>query len=68
MQLYPVFAGSVVLAYRVDSLGENSPSLNFTREVVVDIYRGIITKWNDQRILEINPEVLLLSIYKINNN
>ncbi len=58
--MIPAFAGSVVMAYRIDPLGLSSPPLNFTRDVIVDIYLGKISRWNDDRIVDLNPEVAIL--------
>jgi phosphate transport system substrate-binding protein len=56
VQLVPVVAGSIVLAYNLDGLGG---PLKLTREVYVDIFLGKITAWNDLRIQRINPDLKL---------
>ena len=60
MQLYPAFAGSVVLAYRIDEFKAGSPPLNFTRDLIVDIYQGNVKMWNDPKIVALNPAVCSL--------
>jgi phosphate transport system substrate-binding protein len=54
--LYPAFAGSVVLAYRVDQL-QGQPPINFTRDLIVQIFLGNVKTWNDPQIVDINPQV-----------
>ena len=56
VQLVPVVAGSLVLAYNLDGL---SGPLKLTREVYVDIFLGKIKAWNDLRIQRINPDLKL---------
>jgi ABC-type phosphate transport system substrate-binding protein len=51
----PTCAGAVVLTYNLT--GE--PQLGFTPDVIADIFRGKISKWNDPRISAINPGVKL---------
>ncbi|HSI36608.1 MAG: phosphate ABC transporter substrate-binding protein PstS [Phycisphaerae bacterium] len=52
----PTCAGSVVPAYNVP--GVNQP-LNFTGELLADIFMGKVGKWNDAKIAAINPGVAL---------
>ncbi len=56
VQLLPMTAGSIVIAYNVPGV---ETGLKLSREVYVDIFLGKITKWNDRRIVEDNPEVNL---------
>jgi len=56
VQLIPVVAGSLVLAYNLSDLGA---PLNLPRDVYVDIFLGKITSWNDERIKKANPELKL---------
>ena len=49
----PTCLGAVVLSY---NLPGNIP-IRMSPAVVVDIFRGRITKWNDKRILELNPTI-----------
>jgi phosphate transport system substrate-binding protein len=47
----PTVLGAVVATYNLPG----SPQLKFTPEVLADIFLGKITKWNDARIMAINP-------------
>jgi phosphate transport system substrate-binding protein len=51
----PICMGGVVLTY---SLPDN-PTLKFTPDIVADIFLGKITKWNDARLKQLNPDVKL---------
>ncbi len=51
----PTCLGAVVVTY---NLPEN-PKLNFTQEVVADIFLGKIKKWSDPKIASANPKVKL---------
>ena len=51
----PTVLGAVVATYNIPG----SPKLNFTGEVLADIFLGKITKWNDERIAALNPGVSL---------
>lgn len=52
----PAVVGGVVLVY---NLGQASPELKLTADVVADIFLGRITRWNDARIAALNPGVTL---------
>jgi len=52
----PTVLGAVVPVYNLP--GENT-ALNFSGEVIADIYLGLITNWNDSRIAKENPGVSL---------
>jgi phosphate transport system substrate-binding protein len=52
VQLVPVVAGTIVLAYRLDGLGGD---LKLPRDVYVDIFLNEITTWDDPRIQAANP-------------
>lgn len=56
VQLIPVVAGSIVLAYNEPDLGGQ---LKLPRDVYVDIFLGKITNWNDERIQKANPNLKL---------
>jgi phosphate transport system substrate-binding protein len=49
----PICAGAVVLTYNLPG----NPEVNFTGDVIADIFLGKITKWNDTRITGINKNV-----------
>lgn len=48
----PMTIGAVVIAFHVDGVKE----LRLTRDVVSDVFRGAITKWNDPRLVSENPD------------
>ncbi len=48
----PTVLGAVVPVYNIPGV---SKELNFTGDVIADIYLGTITKWNDPRIMKDNP-------------
>jgi phosphate ABC transporter phosphate-binding protein len=52
----PVTIGGVVAIYNVTGI---SKGLNFTGEVLADIFRRNITRWNDQRLVALNPSTAL---------
>lgn len=52
----PTCAGAVVPAYNLP--GVDKP-LNFTGELIADIFMGKVSKWNDAKIAELNPGVKL---------
>ena len=58
VQLVPVVAGSIVLAYNLDGLGGD---LRLKRDVYVDIFLGHIKTWDDPRIKATNPGLRLPS-------
>lgn len=51
----PVALGAVVITYNLP----DNPKLKFTGELIADIFMGKITKWSDQRIKELNPDINL---------
>jgi phosphate transport system substrate-binding protein len=53
----PFTIGSVVPSYNLPEMPESG--LKFTGPILADIFRGEITKWNDPRLFELNPEVQL---------
>jgi phosphate transport system substrate-binding protein len=53
----PTVLGAVVVTYNLPSLTETK--LKFDGNVLVDIFMGRITKWNDPKIAALNPEVKL---------
>ncbi|HEY0161732.1 MAG TPA: phosphate ABC transporter substrate-binding protein PstS [Edaphobacter sp.] len=55
-QHIPTVLGAVVPVYNLPGV---SKDLNFSGDVIADIYLGKITKWNDPRIAKDNPGVSL---------
>ena len=53
----PTCMGAVVLAYNLEGVDE----LRLTGDVIANIFAGEIKMWNDERIKELNPQVLLPS-------
>jgi phosphate transport system substrate-binding protein len=51
----PALMGAVVPIFNLPGI----PTVRFTGEVLAEIYLGRITKWNDERIANDNPEVHL---------
>jgi len=52
----PITIGGVAVVYNIPGIPKG---LNFTGEVVADIFRRDITKWNDQRLVILNPSATL---------
>jgi len=48
----PTALGAVVLVYNLP----NNPTIKLTPEIIADIYLGKITKWNDPKITQLNPD------------
>lgn len=55
----PMCSGAVVITYNLPGLNAN---LNFTPDVIADIFLGKITNWNDTRITSINKGVNIPSM------
>ncbi|HUK35358.1 MAG TPA: phosphate ABC transporter substrate-binding protein PstS [Vicinamibacterales bacterium] len=55
VQLFPMTAGSIVLAYNLQGV----PNLQLSRKAYTGIFLGKITRWNDPAIVEANPGVKL---------
>ncbi|MGO8691499.1 MAG: phosphate ABC transporter substrate-binding protein PstS [Thermoguttaceae bacterium] len=55
VQLLPMTAGSIVLAYNLEDVDD----LKLSRDAYVGIFLGKITKWNDPAIVAANPGVKL---------
>lgn len=51
----PTVMGAVVATYNLPG----NPRLRFTPDVLADVFLGKITKWNDPRIMAVNPGVAL---------
>jgi phosphate transport system substrate-binding protein len=56
----PTVLGAVVVTYNLPSLGETK--LKFDGNLLVDIFMGRVTKWNDPKIAALNPGVKLPDI------
>jgi phosphate transport system substrate-binding protein len=54
--LIPVTAGSIVLAYSPEGMPND---LKLSRSVYADIFLGKITRWDDERIVALNPDATL---------
>ncbi|HKM75051.1 MAG TPA: phosphate ABC transporter substrate-binding protein PstS, partial [Candidatus Bathyarchaeia archaeon] len=60
LTLFPETLGGVAITYNLVPFGlASSTVLNFTPNVIVGIYNGTITHWNDPAIAAINPGVTL---------
>jgi len=60
LQMYPMLAGAVVVVYNIAWAKDIPPSttlptLVLDRQTLVDIYNAKITKWNDAKIIALNP-------------
>lgn len=53
----PEAIGGVVIVYNIPEV--NTKWLKLTGDIVADIYLGKITKWNDKRITDLNPDAKL---------
>jgi phosphate transport system substrate-binding protein len=62
VQLVPMTAGSIVLAYNLPNIPEG---LRLSREVYTDIFLGTITSWDDKRIQQLNPHCTLPKLHII---
>jgi len=49
----PTCVGAVAITYNLPG----HPTLNFSADVLADVFRGIITNWSDGRIRALNPQV-----------
>jgi phosphate transport system substrate-binding protein len=52
----PETIGAVTVAYNIPDV---STGLHLTGQVIADIFQGKITKWNDNAIQDINPDITL---------
>lgn len=55
----PITLADVVPTYNLPGIGKG---LVFSGELLVEIYMGRITRWNDPKIAQLNPEVQLPSL------
>ncbi|HAR96242.1 MAG TPA: phosphate ABC transporter substrate-binding protein PstS [Deltaproteobacteria bacterium] len=51
----PICAGAVVITYNLPG----SPKLNFSGDVIAEIFMGKITKWKDAKIIALNENVAI---------
>jgi phosphate transport system substrate-binding protein len=56
----PTVLGAVVVTYNLPSLGDTK--LKFDGNLLVDIFMGRVTRWDDPRIAALNPGVRLPSL------
>lgn len=54
----PMVAGAVVPVYNVTGVAQG---LNFTPDLLADIFLGKVTRWNDPRLSRVNPNAALPS-------
>jgi len=52
----PMCSGAVVISYNLPDVKD---TLKLTPDVIADIFLGKITKWNDAKIVDVNPGVKL---------
>lgn len=57
---FPTIMGGVVVVVNLPRVRENA--LRLTGEVLADIFAGKIRKWNDARLVELNPGVTMPNI------
>jgi phosphate transport system substrate-binding protein len=57
---FPTVMGSVVLIVSLPGVADNA--LRLTPEVLVDLFLGKITRWNDAKLVELNRELRLPNI------
>jgi phosphate transport system substrate-binding protein len=55
LQMYPMIAGAVVPVYNIEGVTSDNPVLVLSREVLVGIFEGSISSWNDPAIVALNP-------------
>lgn len=53
----PTVMGAVVVTYNLTGIGDTR--LRFDGPTLADIYRGLVRRWNDRRIVALNPGVRL---------
>jgi ABC-type phosphate transport system substrate-binding protein len=49
------YAQSIVTAYNIQDVDPPTKTVKFTQQVLVDIFTGKVTKWNDPQIQSLNP-------------
>lgn len=53
----PMTVGGVVIAFNLPGV----PELRLTADTIADVFRGVITRWDDPRLVEVNPGAALPS-------
>ena len=53
---FPTILGADVVAYNLPGIAD---TLNLTGELVADIFLGKVNRWNDKRLVELNPGIPL---------
>ena len=76
LQMYPILAGAVVIIYNIQPSKEyppdfKVPALVLDREALVDIYNGMVNRWNDPKIIALNdpladylPDAAITVLYR----
>lgn len=54
--MLPMTAGGIVVSYNLPGIGDG---LRLSRAVLADLFLGRITRWNDPRLVELNPDLSL---------
>ena len=49
---FPILGASVLMVFNIDSIPVN---LNVSMDVLIEIYKGTISRWNDEKIQQLNP-------------
>ena len=62
LQMYPILAGAVVIIYNFKPARDypvdfNVPALVLDRQTLVDIFNGTVNRWNDPKIIALNPQL-----------
>ena len=58
LQTYPTLAWALVPVYNLPNLTASDPPLILTRELLADIFYSRITRWDDERIAQLNPALV----------
>jgi phosphate transport system substrate-binding protein len=57
LQMFPMLAGAVVPIYSITGVTKDDKPLILDRTTLVGIYDGTINKWNDSKLIALNPEL-----------
>ncbi|HEX7554997.1 MAG TPA: phosphate ABC transporter substrate-binding protein PstS, partial [Leptolinea sp.] len=57
LQMFPVLAGAVVPIYNIAGVKPEDKPLVLDRATLVGIYDGSIKKWNDPKLVALNPDL-----------